>query len=562
MKKAALFFAVIVFSQIVVAQKLYDPLTDMEIHKPTALEDSVLEIMMGLKIGAIKIEKDISEGDYEILKATILKDKIAKSTFEAFVIQNGYGNSSEEKGNYDDAKKLYYRIVWKKGLIEDCVKEDARVRVGHYYYKTCFDLGRLLSKMEDYKNSLNFYKRATAYYKSDSSLYFAAVAGINGIENSSVDFSREGNSIIKMISEAVALKPNSAIYISTRAKFYLNHLKDTAKAFADFNKAVQLNPKDDESFMYLSLINFLKSNNKEAINNITQSITIKKNEGRYYALRATMYNETKNYAAALADYNDAIILDNANADYYIARADCNNSIKNYAAAYDDYGFATMINPNDTDSKKELQRLDPLLKTEYEKMGFTQQNAFQFFMNRGDTFEIKKNLSQAVMNYQKCIIMQPKNPVLYNKAGVIFNRLRMNNIAKQYLRYAAYTDGKNPVYFVDLGNAYHDEKDFKAASGCYDTAALLGSKDDFYYNLNGTIKQFELKNYDGAIKDFTKAYELQPKYNDIYLRNRGTLYYGLKNYKAALADFEALHKLDPNDNSYKEIIQALKRELKE
>ena len=562
MKKLVTLFAAILFSEILFAQKAYDPLADPKIQKPTALEDSVLEIMMGMKIDAIKREKDISVGDYEILKANIDKNKLPESTFELFVYMNGIGNSVETEDKFDIAKEFYFSLVWFKHLIEDCVKEDARVRIGHYYYKTCYDLGRLLSKMEDYKNSLNFYKRAAAYYKPDSSLYLATVAGINGIGNNSVNFSREGNSILKMISQAVELKPNSSAYISTRAKFYLNQLSDTAKALADFNKAVQINPKDDESYMYLSLINFLRANNKEAINNITQSIAIKKTEGRYYILRATIHNELKNYAAALPDYNNAIILDNTNPDYYIARAGCYNSIKNYAAAYDDYGFATMLIPNDADSKKELQRLDPLLKTEYEKMGFTPQNAFQFFMNRGDTFEIKNNLSQAVMSYQKCIMMQPKNPMPYNKAGVIFNRLSMNDIAKQYLRFAAYADGKNPVYFVNLGNAYYDEKDFKAASGCYDTAALLGSKDDFYYNLNGTIKHINLKNYEGAIKDFTKAYDLQPKYNDIYLRNRGTLYYELKNYKAALADFEALHKLDPDDKNYKEIIQGLKRELKE
>ncbi|MEI7735066.1 MAG: tetratricopeptide repeat protein [Ferruginibacter sp.] len=559
MKKILIFFAAILFNGVLFAQIAYDPLTDPAVQKP-ANPTLFLENMRVMRQLEILQGKEYSRAEYLSFLDDFTKTKAWRSTIQKVVVRNMMGNDFEKDNKYEDAIKVYYWVVWNKNDYSGYHLDDPIV--GFYYFKTCYDLGRLLFKMGDYKNSYEFYTTAVDFYKTDSSLYFATVAGINGIENSSVDFSREGNGLLKMISQAVALKPNSAAYISTRGKLYLNHLKDTVNAFADFNKAVQLNPKDDESYMYLSLINYLRSNNSAAINNITQSIAINKSEGRYYIVRATIHNETKNYASALADYNDAIRLDNANVDYYLARADCYNSIKNYAAAYDDYGFATMLNPNDADSKKELQRLDPFLKAEYEKIGFTPQNAFQFFMNRADSFEIKNHLSQAVMSYQKCIMMQPKNPVLYNKAGVIFNRLRMNNIAKQYLRYAAYADGKNPVYFVDLGNAYYDEKDFKAASGCYDTAALLGSKDDFYYNLNGTIKHFELKNYEGAIKDFTKAYELQPKYNDIYLRNRGTLYYGLKNYKAALADFEALHKLDPNDNSYKEIIQALIRELKE
>jgi tetratricopeptide (TPR) repeat protein len=92
--------------------------------------------------------------------------------------------------------------------------------------------------------------------------------------------------------------------------------------------------------------------------------------------------------------------------------------------------------------------------------------------------------------------------------------------------------------------------------------LLGSKDDFTYNTNGHIKRYQLKNYEGAIKDYTKAYELNPKYHDAYLKNRGDLYAELKNYKAALADFELLNKLDPTNEEYKEMLRLLKEKLKQ
>jgi tetratricopeptide (TPR) repeat protein len=243
-----------------------------------------------------------------------------------------------------------------------------------------------------------------------------------------------------------------------------------------------------------------------------------------------------------------------------------HSVKNYTAAYDDYGFATMLNPNDADSKKQLQKLDPLLKAEYEKMGFTPQNAYEFFLNRADKMAKLSEgfkLGPAAMNYYKCIQVAPKNPVPYNKAGKIFTGMKMNTYAEQFLRYAAYADGKNPEYFFDLGNYYLENANKpQMASGCYDTSALLGSKNAVSYYNNALIKSSVLKNNSGALKDFTTALAIDPAYEKA-LEMRGHLYYSeLKNYKAALADYEALGKIDPKNEDYKGFIKDTKEKLKE
>jgi tetratricopeptide (TPR) repeat protein len=562
MKKILITLTTILFSGVLFAQTAYDPLTDPNVQKP-ANPALFLEKMRAMRRLEILQGTAYTRAEFQAFLEDFNKTKTWKSTIQKVVVRNNLGNGAEIEEKYEIAKQQYYQVVWNKNDYNGYHTDDPIV--GFYYFKTCYDLGRLLSKMGDYKNSYEFYTTAVDYYKTDSSLYFAAVAGLNGIKDKTIS-AAESSTILKNINKAVELKPNNAAYISTRGKYYLEITKDTVKALTDFNKAVQLNPNDESTYEYLAIINYYQSNFKEAINNISRCIVINKYEESYFQKRAIFYNYLKNYQAALADYDEAIFLNQTQNEYYISRALCQVTLKNYAAAYDDYGFATMLNPNDADSKKELQKLDPLLKTEYEKLGFIPQNAYQFFLQRADKLALLSEgfkLGPAIMNYYKCIQIEPKNPLPYNKAGVLFRYLKMNKYAEQFLRYAAYADGKNPEYFFHLGKYYYENvEEYKKASNCFDTAAILGSVNVSGYITNGEIKYLKLNNKDGALKDFNTALSLEPA-NKAALTNRGVIYFDvLKNYKAALADFEAVKKLNPNDKQNNSFIEACKEKLKE
>ena len=65
----------------------------------------------------------------------------------------------------------------------------------------------------------------------------------------------------------------------------------------------------------------------------------------------------------------------------------------------------------------------------------------------------------------------------------------------------------------------------------------------YYNIG--VHKDELKDYYGAISDYTKAIELDPNYADAY-SNRGSSKTDLKDYYGAIADYTKAIELDPND----------------
>jgi tetratricopeptide (TPR) repeat protein len=103
--------------------------------------------------------------------------------------------------------------------------------------------------------------------------------------------------------------------------------------------------------------------------------------------------------------------------------------------------------------------------------------------------------------------------------------------------------------------------FKAASGCYDTAALLGSINANMYTYNGALKKKYLNKYNEALKDFNKALSLDPNSKDAKWM-RGILYLeNLKDYNAALSDFEALIKIDPKNVDYIDAIKVCKEAMK-
>ena len=200
MKKILISLTTILLSGILFAQTAYDPLTDPIVQKPAspALFLENMRVMRQLEIlQAIAYTKEkckAFEDDFH-------KTKKWNSTIQEVVVRNNSGNNAELESKYEIAKQLYYQVVWNKNGYSGYHTDDPIV--GFYYFKTCYDLGRLLSKMGDYKNSYEFYTAAVDFYKTDSSLYFSAVAGLSGIKSKTISAVTEGSAIFKNINKAV-----------------------------------------------------------------------------------------------------------------------------------------------------------------------------------------------------------------------------------------------------------------------------------------------------------------------------------------------------------------------
>ncbi len=562
----AILLSSVAFSQLTAEQqRIYNNLSPAEKKKvDDKIKDAANASSNNMVLQAVKIRneevlkmKPLSHDSVLAIVRKVNKAGEFKSYFDLLVYKNFGGNDNDRLNRYGAADSSY---MFAKTALSKKDLSTASADIVFYYFKNSYDYASSLFRRAKYQQALDNYIDAAEYYKPDSANYFEAKSGIELLKQG-VAVNRQ--SVLENLNKAVSLDAKNDLFIRERGYFYLSQLKDTSLGITDLTKAVQLNAKDPISYQLLSLIEFNRSNLKEAIRFIDKSIDIDKTNETYYFQRGLFNSYQQEHALAIADFNLAIMNNKFDSKFYVYRAKSNLSLKYYPDAYDDFGFASMLNPNDAASKEQLQKLDPLLKSAYEKEGMVMSNAFKFFLERGDK-QVKDaqgyQQGRAVMNYYKCIQLEPKNPIPYNKAGKIFASFEMNGPAEQFLRYAAYADGKKASYFEDLGSYYASKKDYKSSVGCYDTAAILGSTNAETYSMIGSIR-FSLKEYDASVKAFTKSISLDPSKTHVKYMRAWVYMDNLKNYQAALTDLEAVVKAEPNNHEYLQALKDCKEKLK-
>jgi len=103
-----------------------------------------------------------------------------------------------------------------------------------------------------------------------------------------------------------------------------------------------------------------------------------------------------------------------------------------------------------------------------------------------------------------------------------------------------------VAYYHSGNAKRDIKDYRGAIADYTKAIELEPNFPNAYNNRGVTKNDlgDLNNALEAIDDYTKAIELRSNFPDAY-KNRGSVKYLLKDYQGAITDYTKAIELEPS-----------------
>lgn len=123
--------------------------------------------------------------------------------------------------------------------------------------------------------------------------------------------------------------------------------------------------------------------------------------------------------------------------------------------------------------------------------------------------------------------------------------------------------KTKEEYVNEGKLLHKAKHYKEALAVYNHALELDSNDPYIYGRRADTYR-ALREYEHALQDFDRAFELNPESATAWAyATRGRVYDGMKQYQKALDDFDHAYQLDPTSTWVKrwrnETIEKLKKQ---
>ena len=329
-------------------------------------------------------------------------------------------------------------------------------------------------------------------------------------------------------SKQIYLTPNEPLLYVNRGKRYAYDLNDFNKAKKDFDKAIEIDPNNDD----------------------------------FYNSRANFYHYFQKYKEATLDFNKAIDISPKNIINYFDRADHFLDIGEYDRSISDY-FRCI----DLDEE------------------FSIENGV--YNNIAVSYERSSRYTEAINFYSKQIEFLPDALAYINRAGVYADNLNEFQKAKSDLTKAINFDPNDDYTYYTRGFLYLKSLlNYKDALNDFNSALEINPKNKFAF-FERANTYVGLKNYEMAIQDFIKAEKLDsdnelkssfrlynqmaitydhvsdkekvleylnkqinftPSYSLAY-RNRGIFYWwDLSNYKMALADFNKTIEVSPNDSS--------------
>ena len=177
---------------------------------------------------------------------------------------------------------------------------------------------------------------------------------------------------------------------------------------------------------------------------------------------------------------------------------------------------------------------------YSKFSFSA----EFYFKKGKTEYVEKSDNKnALIHITKAIELNPKYTEAYFERGLIKFDLKDYNGSIQDLDKAIEIKPSDSA-FVFRAMVKYFSGDFKGVIDDCDKAIAFNSSKDILagaYNFSGQAKT-NLKDNDGALKDFSKAIELDPSFAKSY-NNKAVLEGNLNDHESAIKDYNKAIELD-------------------
>ena len=382
---------------------------------------------------------------------------------------------------------------------------------------------------------------------------------------------------IASINKAIIKNPKDAKLFKARGD--LKHeLGDTKGAIADYTKAISLNPKYADA--YKERGNLMYSNYKAAISDYSKAISFNPNDASTFYDRANSKYGLEDYKGAISDYTKALQFEPKNTKFLFYRARANaNSNEHNEAIKDINRVIELDSTYNYDgnplgmyyirgiykySNKDFEGFDKDIN-HYVKYNTNPSKALSKI---AQTFVHRKEYSTAIDYFTKSIDLLPETLVDSLEQRVVYlgraissymqknesgssvdfnkyieksqNKAEANfNIAEVFLDDGMYSSSDPSFFFLDV-------KNLNKAIFYFTKSIELDPNNSSYYERRASAKE-ELKDYSGAIADYSKAIELEP---DAYSYDkRASAKEELEDYSGAITDYSKAIELKPDASNF-------------
>ena len=103
------------------------------------------------------------------------------------------------------------------------------------------------------------------------------------------------------------------------------------------------------------------------------------------------------------------------------------------------------------------------------------------------------------------------------------------------------------FYYNRGIEKYDAGDYYGAISNFSKAIEINPRNPEAYNNRGNVK-VKLEDYEGAKSDYTKAIRINPRYADAYYNRATTKGRDLRDYYGAISDFNKAIEINPRDVS--------------
>jgi tetratricopeptide (TPR) repeat protein len=279
---------------------------------------------------------------------------------------------------------------------------------------------------------------------------------------------------------------------------------DYPGALADFNRTIQLDPKNSLAYYNRALLKEDKLNDPQGgLADYNRTIAIDPNYYLAYNNRGLLKeNELNDPQGALADYNQAIAIDPNNSFAYNNRGGLKkNKLNDPQGALADYNRAIQLNPKNDKS----------------------------YNNRGNLKTENLNDDRgALADYNRAIQLNPNNTAAHNNRGHL-KTYKLN--------------------------------DPQGALADYNRAIAIDTKNAFAYYNRSNLKTYKLNDPQSALADYNRAIQIKPNYAAAY-NNRGILKFNyLKDRSGGISDMKQaarLYQQQGRTQDYQDAIDRLRK----